>query len=192
MNQHCLWLMLNPSTADAFTDDATLLNIISRTQIWSGIKSDDVRGSATISQCGRYRYELRRWWQPQPFFNAPLLPALLNCTGLAVGNLYAYRATDPMELLTLPIEEAIGPDNDEYLRDLIAHAGAVICAWGNGPWNLRQMQAHSERARCILRMIEAVGKLPLMLDRTKLGMPRHPLYWPANRAPVPYRMECDA
>lgn len=176
-----LWIMLNPSTADSFTDDATVENVVQRTALWSGdIRPGDplpaCNMSAVISQCNRYRWELRRWWPPGPedWIDRPALPGV---HGLIVGNLYGYRATDPLELLDLTPEEAIGPDTDECLRNQIEDAAVVICAWGNGPWALRS-PVHRERVEAVLRMIDSAGRTPRMLELTKAGMPRHPLYFP--------------
>lgn len=181
-----LWIMLNPSTADSFDDDQTATNIIHRTTLWAGIATPaDTKKSAIISACGRYRYELRRQWPiAEPDMQMPV--RIPGCMGLIVGNLYAYRATNPMDLVPLSVEEAIGEDCDEHLRSQIEEAELVMCAWGNGPWSLRQSKHHTERAAAVCAMIRAAGKTPFMLDRTKSGMPRHPLYWPADAVPVEY------
>lgn len=181
-----LWIMLNPSTADAFEDDQTITNITWRTTLWSGIKvPPETKKSAHISACGRYRYELRRQWPVcEPDM---LLPVRIpGCAGLIVANLYAYRSTDPFELVPLTIEEAIGEDTDELLQAQIEEAELVMCAWGNGPWSLRQSRAHVDRARQVTSMVRDAGKTPFMLNRTKAGMPRHPLYWPADAMPIEY------
>lgn len=184
-----LWIMLNPSTADSFSDDATVENIMQRTALWSGdIRPGDkpplASGSAMMSSCYRYRWELRRWWPPGPkdWIDLPRLPGV---HGLIVGNLYGYRSTDPLELVQLTMQEAIGPDTDECLRGQIEDADVVICAWGNGPWSLRST-VHSERVRDVLEMIDRAGKRPFMLERTKAGMPRHPLYFPMGAPLVPF------
>lgn len=189
--KEALWIMLNPSTADSFTNDATVENIVQRTALWSGDirpgdRPPDCRMSAELSACGRYRLELRRWW------NAGAVdwieePPLAGVHGLIVGNLYAYRATDPDELLELTAEEAIGADNDDALQAQIRQAHVVICAWGNGPWRLRS-EVHANRVRAVVSMIHAAGKTAWMLDRTKAGMPRHPLYFPMGEPLREYSM----
>lgn len=87
------WVMLNPSTADATTDDATIRRVT-----------------------GYTRRE--------------------GCAGFYVVNLYAYRATEPKELLA--VEDPVGPENDKWLQAVAEYARMwsmpVVCAWGvNAP-----------------------------------------------------------
>ena len=79
----CLWIMLNPSKADADIDDQT------------------------IKQCIGFSKGLG---------NGSLL----------VGNLYAWRTTYPRELYRA--DDPVGPENDWYLRTMLAEADRVICA----------------------------------------------------------------
>lgn len=149
-----LWIMLNPSTADAFEDDQTIRTIMRLTQEWNA--------AGVVS----------------------------NCFGISVANLYAWRATDPMELLEEyrrnGLASIVGPDNDETLRCLIAGADTVMVAWGNGPFRLREMPFHRRRAAAVCSMIREAGKVPQMLELTKAQMPRHPLYASKGMRPVPY------
>lgn len=93
--------------------------------------------SAIISECGKYRYSLSRIWDEN---KANVLFIMLNpstadgdvddptirrCIGFAkswgyggiyVGNLFAYRATDPKELLK--VENPIGFENIHHLMDM--------------------------------------------------------------------------
>lgn len=109
---------------------------------------------AQISDCGRYRYRLFRCWDPGSV-RMPLLWLMLNpstadasiddptikrCIGfsqgwgygsLLVGNLYAFRSTDPDALLSLDYETAVGPENDYHLDLMAQRAEKIVCAWGN-------------------------------------------------------------
>jgi len=145
--------------------------------------------SAIISECGRYRYVLRRkipsivrWVRPILFVmlnpstaDAELDdPTIRRCkafaerdgfTQLTVVNLFALRATDPAGLKI--DHDPIGPENDRYLQEeILAHGstGLVVAAWGAHPFA-------TERAKHVLRMgvFDCLGK-------TKAGFPRHPLY----------------
>lgn len=118
-----VFIMLNPSTADATEDDAT------------------------IRRCRRFA---ESW----------------GCNGIVVVNLYALRATDPRELWQHAA--AIGPRNDQHLRNAVTGAGEVICAWG--------ANARQDRVLAVTEILRAVGAALRCLGTTKHGAPRHPLY----------------
>ena len=155
------------------------------------------RATATLSECGRYRYRLNRdyrdvmaerseklllWIMLNPSTADARIddPTIRKCRGFSerlgfgrfsVGNLFAYRATDPKELLALTARDfhaSVGPDNDAHLVSMIAAADAVMLAWGS----------HGRRFvdRC-----EAVKRFVPMAKRGRLGplskehQPRHPL-----------------
>jgi hypothetical protein len=80
-------------------------------------------------------------------------------------NLFAYRATDPKELLTAL--DPIGPENDQYIQDeMFKHRNApVIAAWGANKYaKLRAKE-----------IIEKYGPFSC-LQISKDGSPYHPLY----------------
>lgn len=106
--------------------------------------------SAVISECGLYRYELRRTW------NADKTWVLFICLnpskadeeqedntsrvcinyakrwgygGLVIANLFAYRSTDPGNLYK--VLDPVGPENDDYLKRLSSEASETICAWSD-------------------------------------------------------------
>jgi hypothetical protein len=133
----CLFVMLNPSTADANIDDPT------------------------ITRCIRFA---QRWGYRR----------------LAVGNLYAYRATDPRELGR--VEDPVGPDNYAWLDRLVAEADTLIVAWGAGGGSAAK-GAHVDR------LLEADA---MCLGTTADRYPKHPLARgrhrvPADFEPIPYR-----
>jgi hypothetical protein len=120
------------------------------------------RGAA-LSACGRYRYTLWRIWdeaRPPALFvmlNPSTAdadvddPTIRRCMrfardlgygGLLVGNLYAYRATNPDELDV--VDAPIGRGNQTALYALVARAGIVIAAWGAKP--ARGRYVHRERS----------------------------------------------
>lgn len=157
---------------------------------------------AEISNCGRYRYSLGRHW------DTPALPVLcyvmlnpstadasqddptvtrcierakrLGFGGIVVLNLFAYRATDPLELWNVP--DPIGPRNDATIRHVVRHpsVGMVICGWG----------AHGDmmqRDATVLKILRDAGVKPHALRLTKGGMPAHPLYLPYSLTPEPMK-----
>lgn len=144
----------------------------------------EVKRDARLSCCGRYRYVLTRTWD----YGAPVVlmiglnpstadatkddPTVRRCVGfardwgfggLALANLFAFRATAPLALLSA--HNPVGPENDAWIRRLVASASAVVVSWGvHGG-----LQGRDQK---VLAQIPT----PLCLGRTKDGFPRHPLY----------------
>jgi hypothetical protein len=108
-----------------------------------------MKSTATISECQKYRYELRRIWDSSkpPVLFIGLNPSTADAEtddntsrvcinyakrwgygGLLLGNLFAFRSTDQSALFTA--KDPIGPDNDKWLRKLQSEAPVVVCAWG--------------------------------------------------------------
>lgn len=92
--------------------------------------------------------------------------------GVLLGNLFAWRSTDPAALRAA--HDPVGPRNDKALRRLQADAALVVCAWGEGG-------AYGDRDRDVL----AVLRSPHCLVRLRSGRPGHPLYKRADLEPVP-------
>lgn len=139
------FIMLNPSTADAEVDDATIRRIVG---------TEKKPGFA------------RRW----------------GYGSAVVRNLYAYRATDPTELVSLNPEICIGPENRDYLsRD---DADCTIAAWGAHPAAVGWWNGYP------------FGWQRTAIQRTALfclgtnanGSPKHPLYVPSSRTPIRWEM----
>lgn len=144
---------------------------------------------AIVSPDGRYRYRLWRTWEPKlpPVVWVMLNPStadaarddltLAKCQGFArqwhyggvlVVNLYAWRETDPATLAARAAEgvDVVGPDNDAHLREVLAGADLVVCAWGAHP-------IARARARAVLAMVPESASCAC-LGRTAEGAPRHP------------------
>lgn len=160
----------------------------------------DIHRTAAISSCGQYRYRLDRAWDASlPVATFIMLnpstadgetddPTIRRCLGyarawgcgaLAVVNLYAFRATDPRDLMTA--DDPVGPDNDRYLTAAAKSAtmsdGIVIAAWGT----------HATPQR-IAQVLALPGMDQLTaLTVTKAGHPGHPLYLKADLRPQPWR-----
>lgn len=141
---------------------------------------------ALFDSSGVYRYRLSRVWALDGravvfvMLNASTAdatrddPTIRRCIGLArawgygrleVVNLFAYRSPSPDALLA--VDDPVGPDNDDYLRQAAADAALVVAAWGN-------VGALRGRDRAVLEML---ARRPLhCLGVTLRGQPRHPLY----------------
>lgn len=149
-------------------------------------------GGATFSRDRRYRYRLwRRWDRSRPAVAFVMLnpstadarrddPTIRRCIGFArawgfggvdVVNLFAYRATDPRELLR--VADPVGPRNSRHIQRAGLGAALVVIAWGAHPSAARSAPISLPRARC--------------LGLTRTGQPRHPLYLGRDARPVPVR-----
>jgi hypothetical protein len=148
--------------------------------------------NAVISSCGRYRYLLTRQVGPGPRTATFIMlnpstadaanddPTIRRCIGfarqwgcgrLAVLNLFAYRATIPVDMKGT--EDPVGPENrDWFNRTLLApHEGPVVCAWCvHGE--------HRSQDLAVLGWLADARVRPLSLGVTRDGHPKHPLYLP--------------
>lgn len=123
---------LNPSTADAATDDPTIRRCIQFATSWGFDR-------------------------------------------LVMANLFAFRATDPREMLRA--EDPVGPANDDLLRKAAVRADLVLACWG-------AHGGHRDRDADVVRLIREAGGPPLhVLKLTKGGCPAHPLYLPKTLTP---------
>lgn len=147
------------------------------------------RSDAVLSNCGEYRYRLSRTWDVEKPTVAFLMlnpstadaseddPTIRRCLGFAkdwgygslvVANLFALRTPDPSNLRDHP--DPVGPENDEYLRDVCEQAEKVVAAWGaNGSFNDRALE-----------VTQTLESDLFALDTTKDGHPVHPLFQPAD------------
>ena len=158
-----------------------------------------VHKAASISECGRYRYALHRWWGRGDFRLAFIMlnpstadaelddPTIRRCMGFArtlgydgirVFNLYAYRATKPADLWKAD-EPTGGERNDDLLRELLRQAKyqTVIAAWGANAKADRVAQVMSWKGS---EYVQALGL-------TKDGAPRHPLYLRSDAQMLPFQ-----
>ena len=136
----CVFVMLNPSTADGSEDDPTIRRCVS-------------------------------------------FATALGFDRLEVVNLFAFRATDPQELLSVgPERDPVGFDNSRHIHEVLDRAGLIICAWGAHGGYLGQDET-------TLGWIENGNDREaevVALGLTKDGHPRHPLYLPRSATPMPF------
>ena len=185
---------LTPHQQPFWPEQATHEPAISLTVTWN------IRGTgAAFSLCHAWRYALWRVWDvdkplmlvvglnPSTADEATNDATVTRCMaramahdagGLLVGNLFAYRSTDPKALRTAP--DPLGPDNDAWLSRLADSAGTIICAWGaHGAYRNRDLH--------VRRRLDNVGERLLWCwGTTKDGQPRHPLYLPYTTPLIPY------
>lgn len=156
--------------------------------------------SATISQCGLYRYTLERSWplagdkqvlwvmlNPSTADASIDDPTIKRCIGYAkawgyggimVGNLYAYRATKPADLWDAGGNLDIrGSENDQHLSRMAACASLIVAAWGGF--------ADHRRAVRTTYLLRGFGDVHC-IGRTNGGQPLHPLYKSKDLKPIIY------
>lgn len=150
--------------------------------------------TAALSDDGHYRYELGRVWAPDDGLVLFVMlnpstadanhddPTIRRCVGFArrwgyggvlVGNLYAYRATDPRELDTA--DDPIGRGNEDALYRMARRASLIVAAWGAQPARGGYVWREGSIANGPLYEREVYA-----LGLTKAGHPRHPLYVPGD------------
>ena len=146
--------------------------------------------AAELSECGLYRYFLMREWSAALKLRFLMLnpsvadwknddPTIRKCMGFAealgfggiiVMNLFAFRATYPIDLVDAI--DPVGPENDHWTRALTTNEAPIVCAWGSsGNTAVRRL------VQARLPVVQALlGKHPLAcLGRSQDGQPRHPL-----------------
>lgn len=154
-------------------------------------------GGATFSPCRTYRYDLWRSWQDTGVGKGYVMfiglnpstadeikndPTVRRCIGyakawgysrLCMTNAFAYRATDPKDMMQAG--NPVGPRNDEFLCARAAGASIVIAAWGTHG-------AYLGREQDVRSLLPGLNCLRL----TKHGHPAHPLYLPKTLKPFPW------
>lgn len=143
---------------------------------------------AVISECGTFRYLLRRTWdakQPRLLYvmlnpstadaeidDATIRSCIRLAKGLGYGsfevvNLFAFRATDPENLAKAT--DPIGPNNDSSIERAVGRCDMVVCAWGAHPMAAR-------RSADVRNTLRSFRPAVFCLGKTKAGAPKHPLY----------------
>ena len=162
-----------------------------------------VRGDWVISPCKRYRYELIRVWNESlpillmigmnpstadPNFDDPTINkgrryAISWGFGtMLMGNVFAYRATDQKRLLE--VSDPIGPDNDKHLLAMTDRAELILFAYGSPDKSLLY------RGPQVARMLAQRHAHKLhVLELSKYGVPKHPLYLKSFLKPIPWSPE---
>lgn len=158
------------------------------------MKPARVFGSAAISPCGLYRYELTRSWDAKlPTVAFVMLnpsvadacaddPTIRRCIDFAIRwrfgelrvyNLFGLRATEPAEVWSHP--DPFGPAFDQYARKP-RECDKIVVAWGSSPKGL-----NAARGRVYARQHLNEAELWALAINAD-GAPRHPLYVRADQA----------
>ncbi len=163
-----------------------------------GVLDGPLDHGALFSPCRRWRYLLWRRWDrdkgicafiglnPSTADETQDDPTVRRCVrfardwgygGLWLLNAYAFRATNP-KVMKAAGPNALGPLNNEYLRQAAMNCDRVVAAWG----------ANCERFRevALRRMFAELHRPLYVLGLTKDGHPKHPLYIRADVEPLPW------
>lgn len=154
---------------------------------------------ARFSACRRWRTLLWRCWDDaRPVVNFLMLnPSTADetvldptCTrardyaerwgygALLVTNVFAWRATDPVEMRAAP--DPVGRGNDAAILRAAKAAQLVVCAWGNHGLYLGRSEA-------VQRLLCGAGVALHVLRLNANGEPAHPLYLPGRFRPRRWR-----
>lgn len=155
----------------------------------------DMHRSAEFSPCRTWRYALhRRWDESLPTLaviglnpstadetqDDPTIRRIMGFArswgfgGIAMLNLFAFRATDPKDMKAA--RDPVGLDNDRAIM-LHTEDRCVLCCWG-------AHGQHKGRAARVLSNLERHACRPFHLGRTKAGHPKHPLYLRSDTQPM--------
>lgn len=150
-----------------------------------------VRSSATLSDCGLFRWRLGRHWTEDdaPYLAYVMLnpstadatandPTIIRCMhfarahgfgGIEVVNLFAWRATKPADLKRAGFP--VGDQCDYYIEQVAAGAGGVCVAWGAHAAH----PAVEARVQQVMPILWRQHVQPQCLHITASGFPGHPL-----------------
>lgn len=156
---------------------------------------------AYISNCELYRYELRRIWdedKPKVLFimlNPSTAdsnkddPTIRRCIdyakdwgfgGILVGNLFAYRSTNPNGLLK--VDDPVGDDNIWHIKNLVSQSDTIVCAWGNSSIVKRL----DKKIKYDYRPLTVIKNSLHCLELSNDGTPKHPLQLKKNLKLINY------
>ena len=153
------------------------------------------KSTATFSDCGRYRYLLKRRWDEglnclfiglnpstatadsddATIRKCVALTRTWGFSGMTMANLFAVRCRYPQVLSTH--QDPVGPDNDRFLLPALKQAHTVVAMWGN-----HGLKSHGQLARRDQYILSLRDDWQC-IGITKHGAPRHPLYV-ANSSPL--------
>ena len=157
--------------------------------------NDYITSDAWISPCQKYRYSLSRTWKeggssltviglnPSTADGKADDKTIRKCVKFAkkmghnklvMVNLFAYRATDPKELLG--VKKPVGPLNDKAIHCALMDSldnrnSRVVAAWGRSIGKLAKARLEE------LFELQAAKRVDIYcFGQCKDGSPKHPLY----------------
>jgi hypothetical protein len=107
-------------------------------------------------------------------------------SGLRMMNVFAFRATDPRDMLKA--KDPVGPENNRLIlkeariTTQYGERGAILAAWGNHG-------SHRDAAKSLTLMLSFQGIAYACLGATKSGQPKHPLYLAKDVRPIAFERD---
>lgn len=106
-----------------------------------------------------------------------------------ICNLFAYRATNPEDLVVqikiVGADGVIGRKNDDYIREEAEKADMVVAAWGSHV-SYKKTLRNTDRAKKVMAMLGAIKDVWCLEFTEKHGDPKHPLYLKSSCKPQLY------
>ena len=172
----------------------------------------DTPSGAVFSQDRQFRYRLwRRWDTSLPWLfiigcnpskadadaNDPTIIKVIEFArangygGILMGNLYAFRETDPKTMKQQgPVEYLSGEDNDHHLEEMAVLAKTIVIAFGTiavRSWPASSGESGRDRlefarlhAVNMMANMRTTGRPVKAFKVTTQGYPYHPLYLPVT------------
>ncbi len=171
---------------------------------------DPMIRSAAISNCGRYRWWLKREWGDGPKIawimlnparaddqrDDPTIRRVIHFSrswgfgAATVVNLYPFRSTIPAECRRWTASSPTTlrkkiRENDQAISEIVRDTGAIVAAWGTVGWA-------QKRAKLLVADLVRAGAPSLQCLGTTLdGSPLHPMARgrkrvPDDRLPAPW------
>jgi hypothetical protein len=121
-------------------------------------------------------------------------PTIRKCIGfskrwgygsLVVTNLFAFRATNPKDLIRCVeanFERAVGKDNLEILKAISDRSDLVVAAWGANLNHIRLRGTDNAVMKFLDKPLHCIGL-------TKDGHPLHPCMAAYTDSPIPFTRE---
>lgn len=156
------------------------------------VESDAVFGG----EKDEYRYQLKRIWEENKEIVTFILlnpstadkhtddNTIQNCVRLAkhngsggfnVVNLFAYRATNPKDLIGYEKDILTGQENDKYILNSANKTNKIVLGWGNAVKEIEKVRDYN-RDKEVVQLLDKNGYKVYCADLTVKGCPKHPLY----------------
>lgn len=110
-----------------------------------------------------------------------------------IMNLFSYYSTDPSGIKNLiddgKLEDAIGKDNDEIMKEIVNEVGEVIVAWGGN--SINRERYYKNRIKQVTNIIKEKNIYYVESISKDTYYPRHAQVWSVKSAIKKYKWTPD-